>query len=120
ALPGSAREDGPDPRATAGRGPGFWGRCWRGPAWLGPGWPPLTCPRFTPFPGADCPTGPSPDTSITGNRSHTRAHVVNDAGQVAVRQLTLSGRALPAGHGAGRRSGALGLAPRHAARRGRP
>ena len=31
-------------------------------------------PRFTPFLGADCPMGPNPDTSITGNRSYTRGH----------------------------------------------
>ena len=26
-------------------------------------------PRFTPFLGSDCPIGPTPDTSITGNRA---------------------------------------------------
>ena len=39
-------------------------------------------PRFTPFLGADCPMGPTPDTSITGNRSYTRAHFLYYAGVV--------------------------------------
>jgi hypothetical protein len=39
-------------------------------------------PRFTPFLGTDCPIGPSPDTSITGNRSYTRAHFLYYAGVV--------------------------------------
>jgi len=39
-------------------------------------------PRFTPFLGADCPMGPAPDTSITGNRSYTRAHFLSYAGVV--------------------------------------
>ena len=39
-------------------------------------------PRFTPFLGTDCPMGPSPDTSITGNRSYTRAHFLYYAGVV--------------------------------------
>jgi len=39
-------------------------------------------PRFTPFLGADCPMGPAPDTSITGNRSYTRGHFLYYAGVV--------------------------------------
>jgi hypothetical protein len=39
-------------------------------------------PRFTPFLGTDCPMGPTPDTSITGNRSYTRAHFLYYAGVV--------------------------------------
>ena len=39
-------------------------------------------PRFTPFLGSDCPMGPTPDTSITGNRSYTRAHFLYYAGVV--------------------------------------
>ena len=39
-------------------------------------------PRFTPFLGADCPIGPSPDTSITVNRGYTRAHFLCYAGVV--------------------------------------
>ena len=39
-------------------------------------------PRFTPFLGTDCPIGPTPDTSITGNRSYTRAHFLYYAGVV--------------------------------------
>ena len=39
-------------------------------------------PRFTPFLGTDCPIGPSPDPSITGNRSYTRAHFLYYAGVV--------------------------------------
>jgi hypothetical protein len=39
-------------------------------------------PGFTPFLGADCPMGPSPDPSITGNRSYTRAHFLYYAGVV--------------------------------------
>jgi hypothetical protein len=39
-------------------------------------------PRFTPFLGTDLPMGPSPDTSITGNRSYTRAHFLYYAGVV--------------------------------------
>ncbi len=31
-------------------------------------------PAFTPFLGTDLTLGPTPDTSITGNRSYTRAH----------------------------------------------
>ena len=39
-------------------------------------------PRFTPFLGADLAIGSSPDTSITGNRSYTRAHFLYYAGVV--------------------------------------
>ncbi len=39
-------------------------------------------PGFTPFLGTDCPMGPSPDTSITGNRSYTWAHFLYYAGVV--------------------------------------
>ena len=39
-------------------------------------------PRFTPFLGTDMPMGPTPDTSITGNRSYTRAHFLYYAGVV--------------------------------------
>ena len=51
-------------------------------------------PRFTPFLGTDLPLGPTPDTSITGNRSYTRAHFLYYAGVVAARHLplTLPGR----------------------------
>ena len=40
-------------------------------------------PRFTPFLGADLAAGPTPDPSITGNRSYTRAHFLYYAGVVA-------------------------------------
>jgi hypothetical protein len=39
-------------------------------------------PRFTPFLGSDLTLGPTPDTSITGNRSYTRAHFLYYAGVV--------------------------------------
>ena len=39
-------------------------------------------PKFTPFLGSDLTLGPSPDTSITGNRSYTRAHFLYYAGVV--------------------------------------
>ncbi len=39
-------------------------------------------PRFTPFLGADLKLGPTPDTSITGDRSYTRAHFISYAGVV--------------------------------------
>ena len=39
-------------------------------------------PGLTPFLGAHCPMGPSPDASITGNRSCTRAHFLYYAGVV--------------------------------------
>jgi hypothetical protein len=39
-------------------------------------------PRFTPFLGTDLALGASPDTSITGNRSYTRAHFLYYAGVV--------------------------------------
>jgi len=39
-------------------------------------------PRFTPFLGTDLQLGPSPDPSITGNRSYTRAHFLYYAGVV--------------------------------------
>jgi hypothetical protein len=39
-------------------------------------------PRFTPFLGTNLPMGPTPDTSITGNRSYTRAHFLYYAGVV--------------------------------------
>lgn len=37
-------------------------------------------PRFTPFLGTDLVVGPNLDTSITGNRSYTRAHFLYYAG----------------------------------------
>ena len=40
-------------------------------------------PRFTPFLGTDLMLGPTPDPSITGNRSYTRAHFLYYAGVVA-------------------------------------
>ncbi|HTX84235.1 MAG TPA: hypothetical protein VME44_18780 [Streptosporangiaceae bacterium] len=39
-------------------------------------------PKFTPFLGTDLTLGPAPDTSITGNRSYTRAHFLYYAGVV--------------------------------------
>ena len=39
-------------------------------------------PRFRPFLGADLKLGTTPDTSITGNRSYTRAHFLHYAGVV--------------------------------------
>ena len=39
-------------------------------------------PRFTPFLGTDLAIGPSPDRSITGNRSYTRANFLYYAGVV--------------------------------------
>ena len=36
-------------------------------------------PRFQPFLGTDLTIGPTPDTSITGNRSYTRAHFLHYA-----------------------------------------
>ncbi len=39
-------------------------------------------PRFTPFLGASLTLGPTPDTSITGNRTYTRAHFLYYAGVV--------------------------------------
>jgi hypothetical protein len=39
-------------------------------------------PRFTPFLGTGLTMGPTPDTSITGNRSYTRAHFLYYAGVV--------------------------------------
>jgi hypothetical protein len=39
-------------------------------------------PRFTPFLGTDLAIGPTPDTSITGNRSYTRAHFLYYSGVV--------------------------------------
>lgn len=36
-----------------------------------------------PFLGADCPMGPNPDTSITGNHGYTRAHFLYYSGVVA-------------------------------------
>jgi Animal haem peroxidase len=39
-------------------------------------------PQFTPFLGTDLTLGPSPDPSITGNRSYTRAHFLYYAGVV--------------------------------------
>jgi hypothetical protein len=40
-------------------------------------------PRFTPFLGTDLVLGPTPDPTITGNRSYTRAHFLYYAGVVA-------------------------------------
>jgi Animal haem peroxidase len=40
-------------------------------------------PRFSPFLGTDLVLGATPDTSITGNRSYTRAHFLYYAGVVA-------------------------------------
>jgi hypothetical protein len=40
-------------------------------------------PLFRPFLGADLVIGPNPSTSITGNRSYTRAHFLYYAGVVA-------------------------------------
>jgi hypothetical protein len=40
-------------------------------------------PGFRPFLGADLAIGPTPDPSITGNRSYTRAHFLYYAGVVA-------------------------------------
>ncbi len=37
-------------------------------------------PRFRPFLGTDLALGPTPDPSITGNRSYTRAHFLHYAG----------------------------------------
>ena len=37
-------------------------------------------PRFQPFLGTDLSIGPTPDTSITGNRTYTRAHFLHYAG----------------------------------------
>ena len=37
-------------------------------------------PRFQPFLGTDLTIGPTPDTSITGNRTYTRAHFLHYAG----------------------------------------
>jgi hypothetical protein len=39
-------------------------------------------PEFTPFLGTDLQLGPTPDGSITGNRSYTRAHFLYYAGVV--------------------------------------
>jgi Animal haem peroxidase len=39
-------------------------------------------PRFQPFLGTDLTLGPTPDTSITGNRTYTRAHFLYYAGVV--------------------------------------
>jgi hypothetical protein len=39
-------------------------------------------PRFMPFLGTDLTLGPNPNTSITGNRSYTRAHFLYYAGVV--------------------------------------
>jgi hypothetical protein len=39
-------------------------------------------PRFQPFLGTDLQLGPTPDTSITGNRTYTRAHFLYYAGVV--------------------------------------
>jgi hypothetical protein len=39
-------------------------------------------PRFTPFLGTDLALGPAPDSTITGNRSYTRAHFLYYAGVV--------------------------------------
>jgi Animal haem peroxidase len=39
-------------------------------------------PRFTPFLGTDLTLGPTPDTSITGNRGYTRANFLYYAGVV--------------------------------------
>lgn len=39
-------------------------------------------PRFSPFLGTDLVLGPSPDASITGNRSYTRVHFLYYAGVV--------------------------------------
>jgi hypothetical protein len=39
-------------------------------------------PKFAPFLGTDLILGPAPDTSITGNRSYTRAHFLYYAGVV--------------------------------------
>ena len=39
-------------------------------------------PRFKPFLGADLALGSTPDSSITGNRSYTRAHFLHYAGVV--------------------------------------
>ena len=40
-------------------------------------------PRFSPFLGTDLKLGPTPDSSITGNRSYTRAHFLHYAGVVS-------------------------------------
>jgi hypothetical protein len=40
-------------------------------------------PRFAPFLGTDLVLGQTPDTSITGNRSYTRAHFLYYAGVVS-------------------------------------
>ena len=40
------------------------------------------CPRFRPFLGTDLTLGPTPNPSITGNRSYTRAHFLHYAGVV--------------------------------------
>ncbi len=40
-------------------------------------------PGFRPFLGTDLALGPTPDTSITGNRSYTRAHFLHYAGVVS-------------------------------------
>ena len=37
-------------------------------------------PAFAPFLGTDLAIGPNPDTSITGNRTYTRAHFLHYAG----------------------------------------
>lgn len=39
-------------------------------------------PGFTPFLGSDLKLGPTPDPSITGNRSYTRANFLYYAGVV--------------------------------------
>ena len=40
-------------------------------------------PRFQPFLGADLSLGPTLDTSITGDRTYTRAHFLHYAGVVS-------------------------------------
>jgi hypothetical protein len=40
-------------------------------------------PRFRPFLGTDLALGPTPDPSITGNRTYTRAHFLHYAGVVS-------------------------------------
>ena len=39
-------------------------------------------PRFQPFLGTDLTLGPTPNPSLTGNRSYTRAHFLHYAGVV--------------------------------------
>ena len=48
--------------------------------------------RFTPFLKADLTLGPTPDPSITGNRSYTRAHFLYYAGVSPTRDIPVTGQ----------------------------